>query len=76
MKRLMLIVLLFGFTSLSTFGQDVKTQNFPKAYFGIYTGDLIINTNKGVQNYPMEFHLQPTDTLGIYDYVIVYGKGE
>ena len=76
MKHLKLVLFLFGFITLATFGQDVETQNFPNSYFGIYTGDLIINTNKGVQNYPMEFHLQPTDSLGTYEYVIVYGKGE
>lgn len=76
MMHLKLIIFLYGFTTFVTLGQNVETKNFPNSYFGIYTGDLIINTNKGVQNYPMEFHMQPTDSLGVYDYTIVYGKGE
>lgn len=76
MKYLKKFIILFGFTTFVTFSQNIKSQSFPKSYFGIYTGDLVINTNKGIQNYPMEFHMQPTDSLGIYEYVIVYGKGE
>ncbi len=71
-----LFFFLIGFTTLSSFGQEDNSTIFPQSYFGSYIGDLIINTNKGVQNYPMEFHIRPTDSSGVYDYVIVYGKGE
>ena len=75
MKKLLLIVAI-SFTLSITYSQETKLQNFPNSYFGNYTGDLIINTNKGIKNYPMEFYLQPTASSGMYKYVIVYGKGE
>ena len=31
---------------------------------------------KAKESIPMEFHLGPTDTLGRYDYTIIYGEGE
>lgn len=71
-----LFIFLICFNSLVSFAQDDNSTNFPHSYFGNYIGNLIINTDKGIQNYPMEFHLQPTDSSGIYDYVIVYGKDE
>lgn len=75
MKKLLLLLVL-NFTLSFSYGQELTTTSFPDSYFGNYTGDLVINTNKGIQNYPMEFHLQPTDSSGVYDYIIVYGKGE
>ena len=72
--------LVFLFTIAATvfhsMGQENKTSNFPDSYFGIYTGDLIIHSDKGVKNYPMEFHLLSTDSTGIYNYMLVYGKDE
>lgn len=75
MKKLIFILVII-FTFPNSYSQESTTPSFPDSYFGNYIGDLVINTNKGIQNYPMEFHLQPTDSSGIYDYIIVYGKGE
>ena len=72
LTSLFIIILIF----FQSIGQENKTSNFPDSYFGIYTGDLIIHSDKGVKNYPMEFHLLSTDSLGIYNYMIVYGKDE
>ena len=55
--------------------QDKKVD-FPKDFFGKYTGTLDISSTKGSQQYPMEFHLLPSDTLGKYTYTLVYGEGE
>ena len=56
--------------------QKVNESKFPDSYFGIYTGEIVINSEKGLKNYPMEFHLLPTDSLGVFNYMIVYGKDE
>jgi len=53
-----------------------KELNFPDDFFGKYKGELRINNSRGKQNFPMEFHLLPTDTIGKYNYTIVYGTGE
>ncbi len=73
-------VLLFLFASVFTIhlsiAQESNELHFPDAYFGIYSGDLIIHSKNGIKNYPMEFHLLPTDSTGIYNYMIVYGKDD
>lgn len=46
--------------------------SFPKAYFGVYKGDLTITNANVEEKIPMEFHLLPTETEGIYHYVIIY----
>jgi len=51
-------------------------QDFPKDYFGIYKGDLQMQSAMGKQVIPMEFHLLPTDSIGRYKYILVYGDGE
>lgn len=72
-----LLLFLFLFhSSYSLFGQISEEKQFPQAYFGKYKGLLEINTVMGVQKVPMEFWLQPTDSVGKYNYVIVYGEGE
>jgi len=67
-----LLFLLFSTQFL--FGQKATTLDFPDSYYGVYIGELIINSENNIKNYPMEFHLLPTDSIGIYKYMIVYGK--
>lgn len=65
------------FLSVSTlWSQESTPINFPNDYFGIYTGTLEISNKNGNQTYPMEFHLQPTDSIGKYEYKLVYGTGD
>lgn len=45
---------------------------FPDDALGIYKGDLVVENSNGKEIYGMEFHLQPTDSLGNYMYKIVY----
>lgn len=72
---LILIVFLF---SLSVFSQNDSLQ-FPQDFYGVYKGDLHITNAKGKQTIKMEFHLNPTDSIGKYEYKLVYvmmGKPE
>ncbi len=46
-------------------------RQFPEDFYGTYLGDLEIVNPQGKQTIPMEFHLKPTDSIGIYEYVIV-----
>ena len=74
MKLLFLIAVIC--ISNISIAQEEKDKIFPDSYFGIYKGDLMISSGKGQQNIPMEFHLLETDSLGKYDYTIIYGEGE
>ncbi|MDO6595511.1 hypothetical protein Q4512_01220 [Oceanihabitans sp. 2_MG-2023] len=55
---------------------SVKAQNdslqFPQDFYGIYKGDLQINNANGKQIIGMEFHLNKTDSIGKYEYMLVY----
>ncbi len=65
------ITLIFACISFIVTAQSNEKQ-FPEDFFGIYKGDLEIINPQGKQTIQMEFHLKPTDSIGIYDYVIVY----
>lgn len=54
------------------YSQEDDKLRFPNDFFGIYTGPLEINSKNGKQNIDMEFHLQPTDSVGKYEYKLVY----
>ncbi len=69
-RHLFFAFLLMTFTAL--FSQEDTPVNFPDDFFGIYTGTLEINAPVRNQSLDMEFHLQPTDTLGRYQYTLVY----
>jgi hypothetical protein len=45
---------------------------FPQDFYGIYKGDLHITNSNGNQTIQMEFHLNPTDAIGKYQYMLVY----
>jgi len=67
-KTLLLIAVLFFFNSFS----QEKTLQFPDDYFGIYKGDLKIHSIRGVKEIGMEFHLNTTDQIDQYQYMLVY----
>ncbi len=68
MKNILILCLL---TTLLGFSQSKKTT-FPEDFFGKYKGKLTIINANGSQEIDMEFHLLPTDTLGKYQYTIIY----
>ncbi|MBL4662832.1 MAG: hypothetical protein JKY22_04595 [Flavobacteriaceae bacterium] len=76
MKPYALLFCLLFFISTPLFPQQNTSINFPNDYFGIYTGTLKISNKKGTQTYPMEFHFQPTDSVGKYEYKLIYGIGD
>lgn len=55
-----------------SFSAEAQEKIFPKDYFGIYRGDLEITNTKGKKSIGMEFHLTKTDSIGIYNYKIIY----
>lgn len=65
------ITLIFACISLIVTAQNIEKQ-FPEDFFGTYKGDLEIINPQGRQTIQMEFYLNPTDSIGIYEYVIVY----
>jgi len=55
----------------------VTQQHFPHEYFGVYRGDLLIETpGSEKRSIPMEIHLLPADTSGRYNFQIYYDEGE
>lgn len=56
--------------------QEHTDNKFPNSYFGKYKGDLIISSDNGQQQIPMEFHLLAADSIGKFDYTIIYGEEE
>lgn len=73
MKSLLLLFLLL---LNGLWVQAQETLQFPDDFLGIYKGSLQIYTEKGKQHIPMEFHLTETDSIGAYNYILVYGEGE
>ncbi|WP_299520926.1 hypothetical protein [Winogradskyella sp.] len=52
--------------------QEDVALNFPNDVLGSYKGDLVIRNPKGTQSIGMEFNLHATDSIGYYDYQLVY----
>ncbi|WP_104735379.1 hypothetical protein [Hanstruepera ponticola] len=69
MKQILTTILVL--VSLFTFSQSDSLQ-FPQDFYGIYKGDLHITNARGKQTIQMEFHLNSTDTVGKYQYMLVY----
>lgn len=63
-----LFSLLLAFNSYS----QKDSLRFPQDFYGIYKGDLKITNSKGTQTIRMEFHLNKTDSIGKYQYTLVY----
>ncbi len=75
MKSISFLIALLCIIEVSL-SQEISSKVFPDSYFGIYTGTLSINTEKGSTQVPMEFHLKATDSIGKYQYILVYGENE
>jgi hypothetical protein len=60
------------FLSVFQVNAQEKDAKFPDDFFGVYKGDLKISNPKGEQTLQIEFHLQPTDSIGKYEYKLVY----
>ncbi|WP_250433269.1 hypothetical protein [Hanstruepera flava] len=76
MKKVLIILITLGCFNLSA---QTDSLQFPQDFYGIYKGDLHITNPNGKQTIQMEFHLNPTDTVGKYEYKLVYvmmGKPE
>lgn len=56
----------------SSYGQSEDSLNFPDDFLGNYKGDLVIKNTNGSQTIGMEFNIQATDSLGYYQYQLVY----
>lgn len=69
LKSILSILLIFSISLLSS--QEIE-DNFPNSILGIYKGDLHISSARGVQKVPMEFHLQKTDSIHKFKYILVY----
>ncbi len=70
MRKSVLYFFFFSIVSLG-FSQE-KKDTFPNNFLGIYKGDLTINSARGTQKIPMEFHLKKTDSVHQFDYVLMY----
>lgn len=69
MKKTFLLIALLFF--INSFSQE-KTLHFPTDYFGVYKGDLKIQSVRGENKIDMEFHLNKTDKANQYQYMLVY----
>ena len=70
MKKTILF-LCFSLLIQFSFAQE-KTTSFPENAVGIYKGSLHINSPRGTQKIPMEFHMKKTDSLHKFTYVLLY----
>lgn len=69
MKKITFVIIAI-FVSLSSISQEIKS--FPENVLGTYKGTLQIDSPRGKQEIPMEFHLKKTDSLHKFDYVLMY----
>ena len=70
MKKLaFLLVIFLVSTSSHSQGKDFK---FPEDAIGKYSGTLLIDSPRGKQEVPMEFHLIKTDSVNRLDYKLIY----
>ena len=75
MKHFFTLIITFLCFQFS-FGQENNNESFPENYFGIYKGELQIYGKNATRTFPMEFHLLPSDSTGVYKYMLVYGSGD
>ncbi|PHS62563.1 MAG: hypothetical protein COB12_10570 [Flavobacterium sp.] len=75
MKRFKVLIVILLFFQFS-FGQESENESFPESYFGIYKGELQIYGGNATRTFPMEFHFLPSDSTGVYKYMLVYGSGD
>ena len=60
---------LFTLISFQLIAQS-DSLKFPQDFYGIYKGDLHITNARGKQTIQMEFHLNSTDSIGKYQYML------
>ena len=65
---LFLLLCILSFCSI----QSQETFNFPEDAIGKYSGTLLIDSPRGKQEIPMEFHFMKTDSIHKFDYKLVY----
>lgn len=65
--------LIFFFVSVF-FISFCSAQSFPEDYVGKYKGTLTIDSPRGKQEIPMEFHLNKTDSANKFDYILIYNN--
>lgn len=70
MKKLGFLFILIFITSFG-FSQE-KNFSFPEDAIGKYSGTLLIDSPRGKQEIPMEFHLIKTDSVNRLDYKLIY----
>lgn len=66
------LLLLFVFSGLLFVRAQKKDFSFPEDALGKYTGVLHIDSQRGTQKIPMEFHLTKTDSLHAFTYQLIY----
>jgi len=69
MKRL-IAFLFFSLTLCFSYAQN--DFSFPEDAIGKYSGTLLIDSPRGKQEIPMEFHLMKTDSVNRFDYKLIY----
>lgn len=69
MKKLLIFLIMLICFQLSAQSDSLQ---FPQDFYEIYKGDLYIINTRGKQTIQMEFHLNPTDSIGKYQYMLVY----
>lgn len=70
MKKIGYLLILIFISSVS-YSQE-KSFSFPEDAVGKYSGTLLIDSPRGKQEVPMEFHLIKTDSVHRFDYKLVY----
>ncbi len=72
MKYLIIFLLFVSCASAQGIKTESDTLQFPQDFYGVYKGDLHMTTSKGNRTIGMEFHLNKTDSIGKYQYMLVY----
>ena len=72
MRYFVLLFLFVGYVSAQELTISSDSLMFPEDFFGVFKGDLHINSSKGRSTIGMEFHFNPTDSIGKYQYMLVY----
>jgi hypothetical protein len=82
-KNILMLLLLIHCTSSSAQktvvqkATDKHTETFPKNFIGNWVGTMQwMVAGKPTQNFKMQLHIQPTDSVGQYTWQIIYGDKE
>ncbi len=61
-------------TPIPPLSRAIAKDSFPFSWFGTWVGTLEITSARGSQRVPMELNIAPTDSVGVYDWAIIYGE--